>query len=127
MDVKGPNTSYAWMLTANIVTAACASPFLGRVGDIFGRRPVLLVANAVGVVGCVVSATAHNVNTVIGASVLIGLSSAMHQNAWACLGEIVPRKSRAMALGIFQSSSAPGSAFGALIGNCSSLPFDNFC
>jgi hypothetical protein len=51
----------------------------------------------------------------------------MHQNAWACLGEIVPRKSRAMALGIFQSSLAPGSAFGALIGKFSFMHFDNFC
>ena len=105
------------MITGNIITLALLAPFVGRLGDIFGRRPFLLLANTLGLVGCVISATAQSVNTVIGASVLIGASSAMHQTTWSCLGEIAPRKNRAVALGLFQTSLAPAAAFGALIGN----------
>lgn len=68
-------------------------------------------------VGCAVAATAHSINTLIGASTLIGIGSAMHQLAWSCLSEMVPKKTRGLALGIFTASLAPASAFAPVIGN----------
>jgi MFS family permease len=112
----GPNSSYTWMITAQTLGAAVMSPAIGRLSDIFGRRNFLLVGNAVAATGCAVAATAKDVNTVIGASALIGIGSAMHQLAWSCLGELVPKRSRALALGIFQTSLAPSGAFSPIIG-----------
>jgi MFS family permease len=71
----------------------------------------------VAMIGCAVAATAKNINTLIGASTLIGVGSAMHQLAWSCLAELVPKKSRGLALGIFTASLAPASAFAPVIGN----------
>jgi MFS family permease len=67
-------------------------------------------------VGCAVAATAHSIDTLIGASALIGVGSAMHQLAWSCLAEMVPKKSRGFALGLFTASLAPASAFAPVIG-----------
>ncbi len=68
-------------------------------------------------IGCAVAATAQSINTLIGASTLIGIGSAMHQLAWSCLAEMVPKKSRGFALGLFTASLAPASAFAPVIGN----------
>jgi MFS family permease len=117
----GPDKNYAWIATANIITAAILAPFVGRLGDIFGRRNFLILGDILGMAGTAVCATGHKIPTLIGGSVLIGAGSSMHQMAWACLSEVVPKKSRPMALGLLQTSIGPASAFGPLIGMWSSL------
>jgi MFS family permease len=104
------------MATAQIISAAVLSPLVGRLGDIFGRRTFLLIGNLVGAVGCAVAATASSVITVIIASIFIGFGAAMHQLAWSCLAEVVPRRKRSFALGLFQVSLTPASIFAAVIG-----------
>ncbi|KAF4447577.1 trichothecene efflux pump [Fusarium austroafricanum] len=111
----GPDANFAWMATAQILGAAVISPTIGRLSDIFGRRNFLIIGNIIGAIGCAVAATAQKVNTVIGASAVIGMGSAMHQLAWSCLAELVPKKSRFFALGVFQSTLAPSSAFAPVI------------
>lgn len=112
----GPSPNYTWMVTSQIIGAAVLAPVTGRLSDIFGRRNFLLLGNCFGIIGTAVAATAHDVNTVIGASCLIGVASSMHQLAWACLGELVPNRSRGVALGWFQTSLAPAGAFAPIIG-----------
>lgn len=104
------------MVTSQVISAAVLSPFVGRLGDIFGRRTFLLIGNTMGIVGTAVSANARTVPTVIGAGVLIGIASSMHQLAWSCLGEVVPKRSRALALGLFQGSMVPSAVFAPIIG-----------
>ncbi|EFX00504.1 trichothecene efflux pump [Grosmannia clavigera kw1407] len=111
----GPSNDYAWMATAQVLGAAVMSPSVGRLSDIFGRRNFLLAGSVVAAVGCAVAATAKQVNTVIGAGAIIGVGSAMHQLAWSCLAELVPKKTRFLALGIFQATLAPSSAFAPVI------------
>jgi MFS family permease len=104
------------MVSANYVAVSVLSPFLGRLGDIFGRRNILIAGNSFAAIGCVISATAQSVNAVIGGVVLIGIGSAGHQVAWGCIGEVVPRNYRPIAIAAFESSVTPASVAGALIG-----------
>lgn len=105
------------MANAQTLSAAVLSPFVGRLSDIFGRRNFLLLGNVLSVIGCLISATTHRVDVVIGGAAFIGAGSSMHQLAWSALSEMVPRKSRSVALGIFMMSISVTSSFGALIGN----------
>jgi MFS family permease len=89
---------------------------IGRLSDIFGRRNFLLLGNVCGIIGCAIAATANNIDTIIGGGVLIGIASALHQLAWSCLGEVVPKRSRAFALALLQTSVVPAAAFGPIIG-----------
>ncbi|KAK9379740.1 trichothecene efflux pump [Kockiozyma suomiensis] len=111
----GPSTDYTWMANAQTLSAAVLSPFVGRLSDIFGRRNFLLLGNVLSVIGCLISATTHRVDVVIGGAAFIGAGSSMHQLAWSALSEMVPRKSRSVALGIFMMSISVTSSFGALI------------
>ena len=114
--LTGPSPHYVWIITAQIVGGTAIAPIIGRLGDIFGRRNFLLAGNSLAIVGTIVSATANNVNTLIGGGVLIGIASSMRQLAWAALGELVPKRSRGLAFGILQSSLSVAPAFGPLIG-----------
>jgi predicted MFS family arabinose efflux permease len=67
-------------------------------------------------VGCVIAATSNEVNTLIGACAVIGIGNALHQTAWACLSEVVPKRSRSVASAFFETSLAVAQSFGPIIG-----------
>ena len=45
-----------WVLTSTLLSGAVATPIMGRLGDLFGKRRMLLTSLAVMVVGALVSA-----------------------------------------------------------------------
>jgi MFS family permease len=112
----GPSTAYAWMVTAQVIPVGVFGPLVGRMGDIYDRRYFIMAGNMFGLIGCVMGATAQSVNVAIGGGIFIGVASACQQLAWSGLGEMVPRKYRSVALGIFELCCAPPGAFGPIIG-----------
>src|SRR5690606_23879351 len=46
----------SWVLTSTLVSGAVATPILGRLGDLFGKRRMLVAGLAVMVVGALISA-----------------------------------------------------------------------
>lgn len=113
----GPSTSYAWISTAQVVPVGIFGLLVGRLGDIYGRRNLILLGDVFGIIGCAVCATAKSINVAIGGGIFIGTASACQQLAWAATSEMVPRKYRGLVIGIFEMSCIPAGAFGPLIGN----------
>src|SRR6201991_1515821 len=62
----------AWLVTATLVAGAVCAPVLGRLGDMYGKRRVLLVALGMIAVGSVLGAIAPNAAVLIGARALQG-------------------------------------------------------
>ncbi|EXJ59300.1 uncharacterized protein A1O5_12181 [Cladophialophora psammophila CBS 110553] len=112
----GPSTAYAWTITAIYTVVSITAPFVGRLGDIFGRRSILILGNVLGVLGCIVSATAKSISTLIVGAVILGLASSMDLLGWAAVGETVPKKYRPVAVGMYEVSITPSAIFGTLIG-----------
>ncbi|KAF2808136.1 trichothecene efflux pump, partial [Mytilinidion resinicola] len=100
----GPSTSFAWLSTSQVLPVATLGPMAGRLSDIFGRRNFILFGNLCGLIGCAICATANNIPVAIGGGVFIGVASTLQQLAWTAVGEIVPRKYRGLALGLFEIS-----------------------
>jgi len=115
-DAIGPSPVFSWMVTAQIIPVAVFGPLVGQIGDIFGRRNSIMVGNLSGIIGTVISATAHRVDVVIGGGIFIGLATSLQQQAWAALGEIVPKKHRGLILGLFELANIAPGAFGPIIG-----------
>ncbi|KAF5599502.1 trichothecene efflux pump [Fusarium pseudoanthophilum] len=111
----GPSTSYTWMTYAQLFCTAVLCPSFGRLSDVYGRRNFLIVGNIIGAIGCVVAATSHEVRTVIIGSAFIGVGNAIQELALTCLSEMVPRRSRFLAMGIFHASAFPALVFGPVI------------
>jgi len=113
----GPSSSFAWLSTGQVLPVAVLGPMVGRLSDIFGRRNFILFGNVCGIIGCAMAATADKMNVAIGGGVFIGVASACQQLAWTAVGEIVPRKYRGLALGLFEMCAVPPGAFGPIMGS----------
>ncbi|KAI0853025.1 MFS general substrate transporter [Daldinia vernicosa] len=64
---------YAWIGTAYLLPAAASTPPWGKISDIFGRKPILLAAIIVFLVGSLIGALANNINTLIAGRVIQGI------------------------------------------------------
>jgi MFS family permease len=71
----GPSEDNSWIPTIYILSTAIGLLLFGRWSDIFGRRWFFIGASLLGLIGSIVCATAHNIPTVIGGEVLIGLGA----------------------------------------------------
>jgi len=75
-DIHSSTTSTEWLLTSSLLTAAVAVPIMGRLGDLYGKRLMLIACAGFLVVGSLICALSQSlVPLVIGRSVM-GLSVA---------------------------------------------------
>lgn len=66
-------SDYTWIGSSYLLAAAAATPSWGKVSDIFGRKPILLVANVVFLVGSLICALSINVNMLLAGRVIQGI------------------------------------------------------
>ncbi len=98
-----------------------ASPLLGMLSDRIGRRPVILISNAVTAVDYVIMALAPNLGWLFAGRVLSGIATANMTAASAYIADVTPPEQRAKAFGLLGSAFGLGfilgPAIGGLIGN----------
>ncbi|RAK94022.1 siderophore iron transporter [Aspergillus costaricaensis CBS 115574] len=111
----GPDPSYSLISTVFTLISGVGLLLVGRLGDLFGRRYILIGGQLLGLIGAIVCATAKTVPTVIGGSVLCGLAAAVQLTFSFVIAELVPNRARPVVnAGIF-ITTLPFSAFGSLI------------
>ncbi|TKA73528.1 hypothetical protein B0A55_05323 [Friedmanniomyces simplex] len=93
----GPSPNIAWVGLVYVLTEAVFFLLVGRLSDIFGRRWFFITGSLIGLVGTIIGATAHSVNTLIGAEVLIGLAAAFQISFFWVIAELVPVRWRYLA------------------------------
>jgi len=97
------------------------SPLLGTISDRVGRRPVILLSNAVGIADYAIMALAPNLAWLFAGRVLSGMASANMTAASAYIADVTPPEKRARAFGLLGSAFGlgfiAGPAIGGLVGN----------
>ncbi|KAF2252783.1 multidrug resistance protein fnx1 [Trematosphaeria pertusa] len=66
-------SGYTWVGSAYLIANSAATPIWGKVSDIFGRKPCLLITNAIFFVGSLLAAVSVNMNMLIAARVIQGI------------------------------------------------------
>lgn len=66
-------SGYTWVGSAYLIANSAATPIWGKVSDIFGRKPCLLITNAIFFLGSLIAALSVNMNMLIGARVVQGM------------------------------------------------------
>lgn len=109
--------SYAWVGTAYIATAAIGTPLLGKLSDLYGRRPVFQMAMALFIVGSFLCGISQNMGQLIASRAVQGLGGgAIQALAFAILGDILPPRERGRYIGYFTLAFVGAALLGPLIG-----------
>lgn len=101
-----------WLLTATLLVAAVSMPLMGRLGDMFGKRLMLLVAIALLTLTSVVIALTSNIAVLIAARALQGASMAAVPLGISLLASMLPHDKRAGAVALISAMLGIGGALG---------------
>ena len=109
--------SYAWVGTAYIAAAAIGTPLLGKLSDLYGRRPVFLTTMGLFIVGSLLCGIAQSMDQLIAARAVQGFGGgAIQALAFAILGDILPPRERGRYIGYFTLAFVGAALLGPLIG-----------
>ncbi|GAA1894333.1 MFS transporter [Lapillicoccus jejuensis] len=114
-DLRTTPEATTWTLTAWLVTAAVATPVMGRLGDLHGKRRVLLVSLAAVALGCLLAAVAPSVGVLIAARVVQGLGGGIFPLAYAVVRDVLPPRRVPTAIGAVSAVLAVGSGIGTVL------------
>lgn len=107
-----------WIVDAYMLTFAVFMLFGGTLGDILGRKKVMLGGVGLFVIGSAIAMTASNVAFLVAGRVVMGLGAAASEpGTLSMIRHIYPnRSSRSRALGVWAAVSGMALAFGPVIG-----------
>jgi MFS family permease len=102
----------AWVITATLLAAAVAVPMVGRLGDMFGKRRMLLVSLGLLITGSVVAALSDSLTPMIIGRVLQGMASAVIPLGISIMRDELPTERLGSATAQMSASLGVGGALG---------------
>ncbi len=66
-----------WLVTGFLLSSSVATPIVGRLGDMYGRKTVMLLSLVTLAVGTVLAGTATSIGMLVGARILQGFAGAI--------------------------------------------------
>lgn len=111
------SSGYTWIGSAYLLGNAAAVPLWGKVSDIWGRKPVLLIANVVFMVGSLVAALANSIGMLIAARAVQGIGGGgLVTLVNICISDLFSMRRRGAYFGIIGGVWAFASAVGPILG-----------
>src|SRR5918999_75999 len=98
----------AWVLTGYLLAAAVATPVMGRLGDMFGKRRLFVASLVIFAAGNVVSALGSSLETVVGGGIF--------PLAIGIVRDEFPRERVAGSIGLLSALAGIGGGLGLVLG-----------
>ena len=116
-DDLGGLSLQAWATTAYLITSTVSTPIYGKLGDIFGRRPLFIIGIVIFIIGSATAGFATSMVELAGFRALQGLGAGgLFSLALTIVADIVPPKERAKYQGMFLAVFGTSSVLGPVIG-----------
>lgn len=108
---------YAWVFTAYMLTTTVTVPIYGKLADLHGRKPVMLVAMALFLLGSIASGQARTMTQLIVFRAIQGVGAGgLQPMALTIVGDIFNIEERAKMQGVFGAVWAIAGLVGPLLG-----------
>ncbi|KAB8596114.1 hypothetical protein FH972_025823 [Carpinus fangiana] len=108
---------YTWIGSAYLLAVAASTMLWGKISDIFGRKPVLLIANMIFFVGSLIAALSINIGMLITARAIQGLGGGgLVVLVNICIGDLFSPRRRGAYYGIIGGVWAIASSLGPILG-----------
>ena len=102
----------SWLITVTLLTGAVFTPLLGRAGDMYGKRRVLLIALASMVIGSLLCASSNDLPVLIAGRAFQGAAIAVVPLGISILRDELPPRRVIPSIAIMSSTLGVGAAFG---------------
>ena len=107
----------SWVFTAYMLSSTIVVPIYGKLSDLYGRKPFILSAIAIFVLGSVLCGFAENMTQLIIFRAIQGIGGgAIFANAFAIIGDLFPPAERGKWQGMFGAVFGLSSVVGPLLG-----------
>ncbi len=114
-DLRTSASAVTWILTAWLLSAAVATPLLGRVGDMLGKERTLVLSLAAIAVGSLIAAVAPSLTLVLVGRVVQGLGGAAFPLSFGILRDEFPPHRVPSAVGFLSAVIAAGGGVGIVL------------
>ena len=110
LDTSASNVS--WLLTSTLLVAAVSVPIMGRLGDMFGKRLMLLVAVGALVIGSLITSFTDNIGLLIAGRAIQGASAAAIPLGISLLAVVMPRERVGSSIALISAMLGVGGSLG---------------
>lgn len=115
-ELNGVN-HMAWVITAFILASTIMMPVYGKLGDMFGRKPLFIFAILTFVVGSLIAGSAQSMAVLIAARAVQGVGGGgLMILSQATIADVVPARERGRYMGVMGGVFAFSSVAGPLLG-----------
>jgi len=102
----------SWAITVTLLTSAVVTPVGGRLGDLYGKRPVFLASLALLVVGSVIAAAGITLQTVIIGRGIQGFAMAVIPLGISIMRDVLPPRRASNGIALMSTTLGMGGAIG---------------
>src|SRR6059058_5326049 len=114
-DLHTTTTTVAWVFTGYLLSASVATPIVGRLGDMFGKKRMLVVTLAIVAAGTLVAALATSIDMLILGRVIQGAGGAVFPLAFAIIRDEFPRERIAHGIALISAIMGIGGGLGIVL------------
>ncbi|SER33940.1 Major Facilitator Superfamily protein [Arthrobacter sp. OV608] len=108
LDTTASNA--AWVITATLLSGTIAAPVMGRLGDLYGKRRLLVLSLGLMVLGSLVSGFTSDLLPMVVGRAVQGLALGAIPLGISIIWDQLPPERRGFALGLMSSSIGVGGA-----------------
>lgn len=105
-----------WLITSYLLVGSAAAAICGRLGDLFGRKRMLLISLGLATIGSLISASATELETVIAGRALQGFAGAILPLCYGLVRESLPPEDIPFGIGILAASVMVAGGVGIVAG-----------